>query len=634
MEIDDYLNSLNADLERQMAELNRSVEAITNMGAMPTMDSPVGQEGGFSFCPECGTRLAPGTRFCPECGTPVAAAGGSQGQGPLTQIQGQGDLSLRPNSPRSQHDAQQSSGETPRYGVLFTDTEMLADKYDRACEDITKILDRVLANMRNYGMEWKLLDAAEYRHRLGKERFWLAYNELLSDFLEDEGYAYGMQTPVFIIGGDDVIPIPMVEDPYGSSHTRQMPCDMCYCFTGNFFSDLWDGGDHAITERDVRNVVSRLPLEDGKMNTAPEEDIWAYFEHCEDCYEDGIPVEGVMMTANASWLPASRTMSEHLPLVEHADVEDLVEDGMYVCPPVAPDCEEAQEPVELSLEEAGMLLFNLHGSDGEGDSSFYSDWGEAFNTEQLGSTYAQVLNTVACFGARYKGYERDDSMMLTALYNHGFVLYAGSLISVPMMDLDVPEGVEVHEGSGSEHLMPIFCMEQFRGLPAGEAMMRAKLEYFNTFRHMERDDFSLATMQMFSVYGHPALRVQRNDEVLRLAEERHVLPVLPQQKSAGIRMKRTQRVITGEKASGSLLNDIRSAVDANIAAIHQAVLQNLYHQFGLEPRWLHHVDAFTIDGSDQKGYVYAYDDTSRSYGGKTWVEVDTTGRTLRKFTSK
>lgn len=627
MEIDDYLNSLNADLERQMAELNRSMEAAMNIGAMPTMDSPVEQGGSFSFCPECGTRLAPGTRFCPECGTPVAPAGGSTFMQSVTT----------PPSPRNQYDAQQSSGATPRNGVLFTDTEVLADKYDRTSEDITRILDRVLANMRNYGMEWKLLDAADYRDRLGRDPFWLDYNELLSDFLEDEGYAYGMQTPVFIIGGDDVIPIPMVEDPFGTSHTGQMPCDMCYCFTGNFFSDLWDGGDHAITERDVRNVVSRLPLEDGKMNTAPEEDIWAYFEHCEDYYKDGIPVEGVMMTANASWLPASRTMSEHLPLVEHADDdEDLVEDGMYVCPPVAPDCEEAQEPVGQSLEEAGMLVFNLHGSDDKGCSSFYSDWGEAFSSEQLCSTYAQVFNTVACFGARYNGYERDDSMMLTALYKHGFVLYAGSLIPVPMMELDVPDGVEVHEGSGSEHLMPIFCMEQFRGLPAGEAMMRAKLEYFNTFRHMERDDFSLATMQMFSIYGHPALRVQRNDEVLRRSEEMHVLPVLPQQKSAGagIRMKRTQRVISGEKASGSLLSDIRSAVDANIAAIHEAVQQNLYRQFGLESRWLHHVDFFTFDGTGQKGYVYAYDDTSRTYGGKTWVEVDTTGRPLRKFTAK
>lgn len=633
MEIDDYLNSLNADLERQMAEFNRNMEAAMTSPSpseegvfctMPTMDSPVGQDGGFSFCPECGTRLAPGTKFCPECGTPVAATDGSTFMQSATTT----------NTPREQHDAPQSSGKSPRYGVLFTDTEVLADKYDCKRTKVIDVLNDVLTDMCRHGMEWKLLDAAEYRHRLGDERFWLDYNELLSDFLEDEGYSYGMKTPVFIIGGDDVIPIPMVEDPFGTSHSGQMPCDMCYCFTGNFFSDLWDGGDHAITERDVRNVVSRLPFEDGKVEASINNDIRAYFKRCENYYDDGIPVKGVMMTANASWLPASRTMSEHLPLVEHADDEDLVEDGMYVCPPVAPDCEEAQEPVEQSLEEAGMLLFNLHGSDGEGSSSFYSDLGEAFSTDQLGYTNAQVFNTVACFGARYYGYERDDSMMLTALYDHNVLLYAGSLIPVPMMELDVPEGLEVHEGSGSEHLMPIFCMEQFRGLPAGEAMMKAKLEYFNTFRHMERDDFSLATMQMFSVYGHPALRVQCNDEVLRRSEEMHVLPALPPQKNAGIRMKHTQRVITGEKASGSLLSDIRSAVDANLAAIHKAVQQNLYRQFGLEPRWLHHVDAFTIDGTGQKGYVYAYDDTTRSYGGKTWVEVDTTGRTLHKFTAK
>ena len=39
-------------------------------------------------------------------------------------------------------------------------------------------------------------------------------------------------------------------------------------------------------------------------------------------------------------------------------------------------------------------------------------------------------------------------MMLSALFDNGFLLYAGSLIPVPMTELDVPDGVEVHEGSG------------------------------------------------------------------------------------------------------------------------------------------------------------------------------------------
>lgn len=623
MDIDNYINNLSSDLERQMQELNRSMNAALNMDATSTAANVSDMNmGGASFCPECGTRLEAGTRFCPQCGTRIEDNANNE------------DTYERPACEPADNSSQPV---LPRHGFLFTDTMALAEKYGCERGEVVEIFNDILQGMLDFGMDWQLLDAAEYRPQLGKAPFWLDYNQLISDFMEDNGYQYGMKTPVFIIGGDDVIPIPKVEDTFGTSDDGQMPCDMCYCFTGNFFSDLWDG-DHTISERDVRNVVSRLPLEDGEMDTSIEDDIQEYFNRCMDYYEEGIPVENVMMTANASWLPASKTMSEHLPLIEHAADEKMVKYGMYVSPPVTPDNEEAETPLELSLGDAGMLLFNLHGAGQEGMSSFYSDEGEAFNIQMLTNSQGRVFNTVACYGARYHGYERNDSMLLSSIHDFGFLLYAGSLIPVPMTELNVPEGIEVHEGSGSEHLMPIYCMEQYRGLPVGEAMMKAKLEYFNTFRHMERDDFSMATMQMFAVYGHPALFVQHNEDVLRKAEEMHVLPQLPQSSKSWkdgmpVRMKRLQRI----SGSGSLLADIRGAVNANLDAIHSAIANGLYAQLGLEPRMLHHIDAYSIpngDGSVEKGFMYAYVNEDRAFANKTWVEVDESGKLKRIFKTK
>lgn len=621
MELDDYLNNLNADLERQMAELNRSMDAALNMGAPSVSENPIGEDTAFSFCPECGTRIPSGCRFCPECGTRIIsddASGDSIGATTeATSGNGTSNASCR--------------------GILFTDTMALADKYEVEHSDVVDMFNGICKSQQGYGKYWDLLDVENYRSLLGKDPFWLDYNQLISDFMEENGYEYGIKTPVFIIGGDDVIPIPMVEDLFGTSDNGQMPCDMCYCFSGHFFSDLWDG-DHTITEDYVRNNVSRLPLEDGTMETDMFDDINFYFERCESYYEDDISVESVMMTANASWLPASKTMSEHLPLINHADDDDMVEYDMYVSPPVSPDNEYAEEPLEQSLDEAGMLLFNLHGAGQKGMSSFYNDRGEAFNIEMLENTEALVFNTVACYGARYHGFERNDSMLLAAIYDHRFLLYAGSLIPVPMTDLDVPDGVEVHEGSGSEHLMPIFCMEQFAGLPAGEAMMKAKLEYFNTFRHMERDDFSMATMQMFSLYGNPMLRLQRNEKVLLKAKQEHVLPILPQEaENAPVHMKRMQRIMTKDASSSSLLADIRGAVNANLDAIHSAIANDLYAQLGLEPRMLDHIDSYSIpnaDGSIEKGYMYAYVDENRAFANKTWIEVSETGNVRRMIKTK
>ena len=610
MNIDEYLNNLQADLDNQLSQFG--------FGRSQTS----GQQheegfGGFKFCPECGTKVDADARFCPNCGIRLEAL---------------------EEEPEIVEDSSYENSDDEQVGVIFTDTQKLAEKYDCPQEEVVAVIESLRDQSREHGMEWYLLDASEYVEDTD-EPFWLDYNEAISDFMQEYDLPRGVEIPVFIIGGDDVIPIPMVEDVFGSSDDRRIPCDMCYCFEGNFFSDLWDGGDRRITDDYVRNNVSRLPLEDGEMESSLADDLGDYFERCTQYYDEGLSVDAVMMEANASWLPASKTMSEHLPLVSHADDPDMVQDGMYVSPPVSVEDEDSMEPVINTLDECGMLLFNLHGAGSEGMSGFYNDGGEAFSTDMLNNTNAQILNTVACYGARYHGFERDDSMMLSALYNNGFLLYAGSLIPVPMTELNVPDGVEVHEGSGSEHLMPIYCMEQFRGLPVGEAMMRAKLEYFNTFRFMERDDFSMATMMMFSLYGNPMLRLQPKEEVLQRAAECHVLPVLPQNKRmAPIQKKRMQRVLVKDGLKGqSLLEEVRGLVDANLAAIHAQVQQHLYDALGLEPRWLDHVDSFELSdnkGFSQKGYCYTYVDRSKPFAQKSMVEVTTKGTVSRVFRTK
>lgn len=604
MEIDDILSQLNSEIEASLSHLNEEMGFQTEMGTGLFSDT--------QFCTECGAEISTDCRFCPQCGCKIEA-----------------------NVERSGNEHQGYAADSEKVGILLTDSWELGAKYEEAMTDMADLLQELVEKEAERGIKWKLLDAARYKPVLGREPSWLDYNELISEFMEEEGIAYGMKTPLLIVGGDDVIPIPMVEDVFGSSDSGFIPCDMCYGFTGNYFSDFWDG-DHTITEQSVRNTVARLPLEDGELQTSFSEDIESYFDECSTYYDKGLAVDSVMMAANASWLPASQTMSEHLPLVNDARNTELEKEGMYVCPPVSPEKRETIKPVRESMDEAGMLLFNLHGSDGRGASGFFHDSGEAFRVDMLDCSVARVLNTVACYGARYHGYEREDSMLLNAFYNYGFLLYAGSLIPVPMTDLDVPDGVEVHEGSGSEHLMPIYCMEQYAGLTAGEAMMKAKLEYFNTFRHLERDDFSLATIMMFSLYGHPFLRLQRDEKVLKLAEEKHVLPKLPHAKAhynAPVRMKRLTRLMGNTKnGSGQLLADIRREVDANLAAIHQTIQQNLYDQLNLEPRCLHHIDSYAI--GDEKGYLYTYVDNSKIYNKKTMVEVGENGQTKRVFKTK
>lgn len=527
-------------------------------------------------------------------------------------------------------------------GIIFTDSVKLASKYCCGRSEVLNILQDFMGQSEAFGHHWLLLDAVEYQKELGRDPGWFDYNEVVSDFKMGMGLASGPSLCLFIIGGDDVIPIPMIADPYGTSRGL-MPTDMAYCFSGLFLADLMDGPERVLSEEYVRNNVSRLPLEDGQMGTSLQDDLQSYFNICSLYEEGGIPVDGVVMTANADWIPASITMSHHLPLIYDSRKPEVIEKGMYVSPELMADDPDTQVTYLPEIEKAGMLVFNLHGADARGYSGFYST-DEVFSIGMMKMSNARVFNTVACFGARYHGYSRDDSMLLSSLFGGGKLLYCGSLIPVPMIadeDQDVPPGTHMNSGSGSEKLMPIFCLYQFMGIPAGQAMLQAKMDYFNSFRGIERDDFSLATAMMFNLYGNPMLSVKPDQKVVAAARERFVFPDAPdssQRFTEPLRLKTKKRLVTNwSDTESSILSDVRGLVDANLNYIRGVIERELYDRFNLPPRTLVTIDGFTqknASGGQEEGYVFTYQDKEKVFDNLTIVEAGKNGEILRVVKTK
>ena len=629
MEIDEYINNLNSDLERQMSELSNSMDSMLN-SCQPLADGLDDNEGGVMFCPECGTCLPAGSFFCSSCGTPIQ-----------NEIEELADESIQ--------DKYVEDGDGLIEGIIFTDSKVLAKKYCCNAQKVRTIIDRFAKESTQYRMSWYIYDVQKISFELGAE-FWEDYNDILSDFISRNGIKPGINTPVFIIGGSDVIPVPKLENPMTG---ELIPTDMPYCFNKTFFSDLYNG-DCVLSEEYVRNTISRLPLEKGILETEVDE--------LTDCLQrslrnaqNGIPFHGVAMASNVEWTCNSVTMSQHLPLVfpKWRDEEEIHK-GMFICPKlvVTNSGGESVDKKVLSdykgaIGSADMLLFNLHGSNSKGNSSFYCEsnrgYPESFNINMLGNSNASVFNTVACFGARYDGYDRDDSMLLSAFWDNSVNLYAGSSVSVPMIpdcDQDYPRGVRQYAGSGSEKLMPLYCYYLMLGLPAGKAMMKAKLDYFNTFREIERDDFSLATVMMFGLYGNPMLRMQQNKEAIERARRFNLLPGVSLGKSVkpAIRVKRMMCVVDKEhiRNSKSLLDQIRACVDNNLKVIHESVQKELKQTLGLDPCWLYEVDEYEMlncKGCLEKGYMYRYDEHNEHHR-QTLIEVNNKGKITRKVTFK
>lgn len=600
MDLDDYLSKLRSDMDSRLA----------GMGAKSSMQSTQPQQ---APAPD-----TPSVKASPE-----AIQMAEEVRVPYEDLSNEDPLE-------------------PHWGIIFTDSNFLSQKYHCSQQEVYDLFNQFIQATYDQQMYWYFLDAVNYYDRIGQQPTWEDYNDMISDCIQQNNLQPGPDLHVLIVGGADVIPIPWVTDPYEYGN-GSLPSDMCYCFEGSYIPDLIDGGDENIEVDFARNNVSRLPLEDGEMQTDIQSDLGAYF-NLSGMYSGGIPVGNVVMISNSDWIPASTTMSQHLPLLYSVDDPDLIRNGMYISPRLLTSDEETMSIYQQSLSQADMLMFNLHGADAPAYSGFYSV-DEAFNPGLLSYSRARVFNTVACFGARYSGYERNESMLLSSLYGGGILLYTGSLIPVPMYyNAENPEANEARElllnpGTGSEVFMRLYPLYQFKGMTAGRAILQAKCDYFNMCRHVESDGFSLSTILMFSLYGNPMLHVRKREHVVESALQNDAMPPAPVKAlHRPIQRTLTRRVMSKDaEQQQSILQQIRGAVDSNLEAIRHIVEQNVYQALGLPPRMLNSIDQFerpNADGSFTSGYSFNYHNPETAISADTHAEVDSKGNIKRIYTTK
>ena len=602
MNIDDYLNNLQSDLNSQLSQFGM------NAGGQNTLDT-----GDKKFCPECGTQVEAGANFCPSCG--------------YNFNEEDKDSVVLDEVPANWNDSSEQEG------IVWTDTNELAKKYGVSRDAVIDVIEGFINANDDFELSWHLLDMADHQHELG-EATWMDYSEVLQDFIKNAAIAPGPHLSLFIIGGNDVIPQPAEDNPCssGSDYDDRVYADFYYCFYGQLPLDFLDF-------RRARCNVARLPLETGKMHTTIEEDLQAYFNISNMVSEDGgIDIGRAVMTSNYDWIPASREMSRNLP-TEHMDnEEEVVLDNMFLSPSIMEDMEEElAEQYYGKLSEADMLVFNLHGACNPEDSGFYSS-GLAFSIDMLKESNARIFNTVACWGGRYIKYKREQSMLLSAMYGGGVLLYSGSC--VPAMgkcgNFQYDNTWRIQPAAYSETFMARFAEYECLGtMSAGEAFLKAKCDYYNTSRQIEEDEVTLATVLMFNLYGNPKLRTCPDVEALADIQEEDG------SKSVRMPFRKMKRETVMQKKQGesnlSLLNEIRGLVDSNLRLIHDTITQNLYQQLGVEPRELFCVERYeTTDaqGRSEKGYLYNY---QRNIGPVTTMiraRLDERGKLLDAIQSK
>lgn len=500
--------------------------------------------------------------------------------------------------------------------VVFTDSNRLAAKYRTSRQDVCKLLHRNLDN--HPSVEFLILDAVDYQDELGSQPTWKEYREVVVDFMAGMGLTPSMKLSLFIVGGDDVIPMPRVVNPINES--EMLHVDMLYCFK-----------DDEIETLDMRKAmcnVGRLPLESGSLSSKLSDDLQSYFNLSNMMLASGIEVNKVVMTTAESWLPASHDMVRGLPVQELTKISGATNGNLYVSPRLSVDDSYVVRQYRSDIAQADLLMFNLHGSDTSRNSSFYGEGlnghntPEAFRCDMLKHSGARILNTVACFGGRYIGYNRKDSMLMSALYGGGVLLYAGSCTNAlgrtgrmhhVAQDALIPSGY-------SESFMKLYTLYLFKGVTAGEAFLAAKCDYYNFCHTLDGDEQALATVYMFNLYGMPVLSVNKDKDIVQGARGfQEVKPV-------NITKKYSYRPVSADNklSSGDILEQVRSAVDRNLRLIRNTVESKLYSYWGLNPCDLTRIDE-VLNNSAHDGYRFEYFTQGDMVGKRTWAYIDKSG---------
>lgn len=498
--------------------------------------------------------------------------------------------------------------------IVLTNSLRLAAKYRASQQDVLAILEKNLVCQQI--VEFQLLDVSDYQDGFGEKPTWQEHKAIMADFMAGMGLQPSPSLSLFIVGGDDVIPMPRITNPI--NETEQLESDILYCFAGE-----------ELTRLDVKEAlcnVGRLPLESGSLPSTLNDDLQSYFNLSNMMLMTGIEVNKVVMTSTESWLPASNDMVKGLPVEEPPHIANATNGNLFVSPRLSVDDSYVLRYYQREIGQADMLMFNLHGADAHGYSSFYGEGlsghntPEAFSCDMLRYSGARILNTVACFGGRYIGYNRNDSMLMSAMYGGGVVLYAGSCTSALGRTGQIHNVAEdaLMPSGYSESFMKLYSLYMFRGITAGEAFLSAKCDYFNLCRSLDGDDCALATVLMFNLYGMPVLHVNSNKSVIQEARGfKEVHDINTHQKTMG-------RVLYDKnQPSTSVLSEVHMRVNDNLLKIRKAIESKLYSYWGLNPSDLDNIVEFTK--GNKKSLRFEYKSGTGIIKKRSWAFTDELG---------
>lgn len=572
-----------------------------------------------------------------------------------------------------------------KYGVIFTDCKQLAVKYKgnsitkepelqlSIISDIRRKILEYINECLRFGIHYVLLDVSLFDPFFDKSDGWRAYLNILDRFCDKNGInpkdePWGL----FIIGGNDVIPMPLVYNPVyaiyegsansDNSASEDVDSDLFYSFKPDqiLLDEKLKVDLNRLFNCNPRFFVGRLPLENGFMETSFDNDIGGYFARSINAFKQGgIKIGSLpLVTSCESSKTVARFMTMNIPIKEVTPMLGYIENNIIISPPYMVDeklISSNQEALYCLRNQmsADMLVFILHGSDeptsdeylGESGSKDYYTVG--FSADMFAASKAKCVAGICCFGARFIGYRRKYSALLQAIYNNTLLFMGSSRLAYGYFDCHLGLKNKKHPIYASEVLMRYYLAYLLSGFSAAESLLRAKVSYIDYAYRNKDAESSIPmglTLMEFNLYGDPF------QSLVPLMDDYHVPDLIIRKSESerteykvsdgvmsynGLRVegnidclseKRNYSTLYDKKddSSNGLGRELRNMVDNNFRMIHDVFAEKLYDILGVPPRDLYCIKKYSSSVGTE-GYTLLYKHTHEKLNQETIVELDKQG---------
>ena len=559
-------------------------------------------------------------------------------------------------------------------GILFTDTNRLAHKlfdsetitYNGNLISTQQLVENTLReymqNMAGVGIVYDLLDV--YRYTDVEAGKWQSYARCLDNYRnQNHPLSFKEKIGLFIVGGNDVIPMPQVVNPFFMEglnegdirvmnaysnrgeflSDRTLDTDMLYAYCNKYtcILDHKQEVDYSILlKSEPLFWVGRLPLEEGvvsplKSERSAYQEFTHYFTRSYAAYVEDVVYNGGTLgiiankhvaTSCESAQMAMGKMLEGIPFTMQTTDKENIQGKKYVSPNLNLQvADRLRWDYIADIEESDILTFFLHGNNSPASYHYYgenkertSDTYIAFKPDLLLSSKAKIISGVCCWGARFIGYPKVQSTLLTAMYSSTLLFMGSSRCAAGFFD-DALSNISNIDIAWSELLLKYYLNYLLQGYDAGEALGRARMDYIQNEKYSQLD--ALATMLEFNLFGDPLLSVQ---------------PVLEKQPVAMKKDWNTTSITCGsfrnysqvfdckKNESHSILDRVRGLVDRRLSEVRQRVTEQLYKDFNINPQSLSTIHSFRSENGEE-GYRFCFHEKNEYYNNDRVVDTDKNG---------